>query len=41
VVSGAWWSNTALVTRLGLTVDQKAKIEKSFENHRLSLESSK
>jgi Spy/CpxP family protein refolding chaperone len=41
VVSGAWWSNTTLVTRLGLTLDQKAKIEKSFENHRLSLESSK
>lgn len=41
VASGAWWSNTALVARLGMTDDQKAKIEKSFENHRLNLESSK
>ena len=41
VASGAWWSNTALVARLGLSDDQKARIEKSFENHRLNLESSK
>jgi len=31
---GAWWTNTALVERLGLTDDQKAKIERAFENHR-------
>jgi hypothetical protein len=37
---GAWWTNTALVTQLGLTDDQKAKIEKAFENHRQKLQSS-
>ena len=36
---GAWWTNTALVARLGLTDDQKTKIERAFENHRLDLES--
>src|SRR5262249_3032982 len=30
----AWWTDTALVQRLGLTDDQKAKIERAFENHR-------
>jgi Spy/CpxP family protein refolding chaperone len=40
-VTGAWWTNPALVSRLGLTENQKEKILKSFENHRLSLESSK
>jgi len=30
---GAWWTNADLVTRLGLTDDQKSKIEKAFENH--------
>ena len=40
-VTGAWWTNPALVSRLGLSEDQKEKILKSFENHRLSLESSK
>src|SRR5438876_2786141 len=34
-LSNAWWTNTALVQRLGLTDDQKAKIERAFENHRL------
>jgi Spy/CpxP family protein refolding chaperone len=34
---GAWWTNPNLVTRLGLTDDQKSKIEKVFENHRQSL----
>lgn len=34
---GAWWTNTALVERLGLTGDQKAKIERAFENHRLTI----
>src|SRR5262249_34686578 len=37
---GAWWTNTQLVTRLGLTDDQKAKIQRAFENHRPTLESS-
>ena len=41
VVSGAWWSNPTLMSRLGLTEDQKQKILKSFENHRLSLEANK
>ena len=41
VVSGAWWSNATLGNQLGLTDDQKAKILKSFENHRLTLESNK
>src|SRR5215468_406909 len=34
---GAWWTNANLVTRLGLTDDQKSKIEKAFENHRQNL----
>src|SRR5262245_24713605 len=41
VVSGAWWSNATLANRLGLSDDQKAKILKSFENHRLTLEANK
>src|SRR5262245_47350479 len=36
-VPGAWWTNTALVERLGLTEDQKAKIERTFENHRQNI----
>ena len=35
--AGAWWTNTALVERLGLTDDQKLKIERAFENHRLKI----
>jgi TonB family protein len=30
----AWWTNAALVQRLGLTEDQKLKIERAYENHR-------
>jgi Spy/CpxP family protein refolding chaperone len=37
---GAWWTNKELLTRLGLTDDQKTKIERAFENHRYNLESS-
>jgi Spy/CpxP family protein refolding chaperone len=37
---GAWWTNANVVTRLGLTDDQKAGIERAFENHRQSLASS-
>jgi len=37
---GAWWTNTALVARLGLTDDQKAKIERAFENRRQQIMSS-
>ena len=36
-LSNAWWTNTALVQRLGLTDDQKAEIERAFENHRLRI----
>jgi Spy/CpxP family protein refolding chaperone len=39
-LNGAWWSNTALVQQLGLTDDQKAKIEKAYENHRQTIASS-
>lgn len=38
---GAWWTNNAIVERLGLTDDQKTKIERAFENHRPKLESSR
>jgi Spy/CpxP family protein refolding chaperone len=34
---GAWWTNANLVSRLGLTDDQKSKIEKAFENHKQNL----
>ena len=37
---GAWWTNTGLVERLGLTDDQKARIERAFENHRERIMSS-
>jgi Spy/CpxP family protein refolding chaperone len=40
-LNGAWWTNTALVQRLGLTEDQKTRIQRAFENHRVNLESSK
>jgi Spy/CpxP family protein refolding chaperone len=40
-VSTAWWTNTALVTKLGLTEVQKSKIENTFEAHRQNLTSSK
>jgi len=33
-IGGAWWTNTALVQQLGLTDDQKTKIERAYENHR-------
>lgn len=35
--NGAWWTNTALVQRLGLSDDQKARIERAFENHRQTI----
>ena len=40
-VTTAWWSNAALVTRLGLTDVQKTRIEATFEAHRQGLVSSK
>jgi len=36
-ISGAWWTNAAVVSQLGLTDDQKTRIERSFENHRASI----
>jgi TonB family protein len=38
-LQGAWWTNTATIARLGLTDDQKAKLEKTFESHRQDLAS--
>jgi Spy/CpxP family protein refolding chaperone len=37
LAGGAWWTNPGLVERLGLTDEQKARIERAFENHRQSL----
>jgi len=37
--TGAWWTNAALVARLGLTEDQKARIARAYENHRLKIAS--
>jgi Spy/CpxP family protein refolding chaperone len=36
-LSGAWWMNTLVMQRLGITDDQKAKIERTFENHRQAI----
>jgi hypothetical protein len=36
-VPGAWWMNVALMQRLGITDDQKTRIEKTFENHRQAI----
>lgn len=36
-VGGAWWTDDKVIARLGLSDDQKAKIERAFENHRLTL----
>src|SRR5215467_4597134 len=33
-VAGAWWMNTILMQRLGITDEQRAKIEKTFDSHR-------
>ena len=37
----AWWTDTALMARLGLTDLQKSRIESSFQAHRQSLTSAK
>jgi Spy/CpxP family protein refolding chaperone len=37
--TAAWWTNPALVARLGLTDEQKAKIEMIFEKYRNNLNS--
>jgi Spy/CpxP family protein refolding chaperone len=36
-LAGAWWMNTALMQRLGITDEQIAKIERTFENHRQAI----
>ena len=41
VGGGAWWSDSNLVSRLGLSEDQRSRIERSFTNHRLNLEASR
>jgi len=38
-VGVAWWTNEAQVQRLGLTEDQKSRIERAYENHKLALAS--
>lgn len=39
-VGGAWWTNPDLAARIGLTDDQKAKLQRAFDNHRQSLTTS-
>jgi Spy/CpxP family protein refolding chaperone len=39
--AGAWWANNGTATRLGLTDDQKLKLEQAFERNRQSLTASK
>jgi hypothetical protein len=41
VGGGAWWTDAALTTRLGLTEDQKARIDRAFVNHRTTLEATR
>ena len=36
-VGGAWWTDASIIASLGLSEDQKTKIERAFENHRLNL----
>jgi Spy/CpxP family protein refolding chaperone len=36
-IGGAWWTNAELAARLGLTDDQKTKLQRAFDNHRQSL----
>ena len=40
-VGGAWWTDAGIIASLGLSGDQKARIEKAFENHRLNLVSNR
>jgi len=37
----AWWTNTTLLTRLGISDDQKAKIDRTFESHKQNLTATK
>src|SRR5262245_8078328 len=36
-VAGAWWTDAGLTQRLGLTEDQKTRLQRVFENHRLAI----
>ena len=38
--AGAWWTNPNLVQRLGISDDQKTKLDRAFENHRQQIVSS-
>src|SRR5262245_41194345 len=40
-VGGAWWTDAGIIASLGLRDDQKARIERAFENHRLNLVSNR
>jgi hypothetical protein len=35
--NAAWWTNAALVTRLGLSADQMKKVEATFDQHRQAI----
>jgi hypothetical protein len=35
--NAAWWTNAALVARLGLTADQMKKVEATFDQHRQAI----
>jgi len=37
VSGGAWWTDSELTGRLGITEDQRARIDRAFTNHRASL----
>jgi hypothetical protein len=37
VSGGAWWTDTELTSRLGITEEQRTRIDRAFTNHRMSL----
>ena len=37
LLGGAWWTNADFAARIGLTDDQKAKLQRAFDNHRQNL----
>jgi len=39
--AGAWWTNTALLTRVGISDDQKTRIERTFDAHKQNLTTTK
>jgi len=41
VGGGAWWMDANLTARLGLTEDQKTRIDRAFTNHRTNLEANR